>query len=1518
MNGFSQTFTAQTNNGAWNTPGTWDTGTVPNSGNSSQIRIPSGFTVLVTSAVTISHLDVETGGTLQMSTGGSISSITNGITVQTGATYNHAQNGGTIPAATWQTGSTCKVTGATGTLPTGLTQNFYHFTWDCSGQTSGNFQFNGALTTVNGDLTIANTGATGVNNRRITLAVNGTGTSSCTVGGNFVVTGGSQVVLGNGGPYTMNVGQDVIFSSTNQSIGASGGTVPYTIQQSGATAAATSTMNVGRDFILNSGYLSLVGSAGTGTINITRDFTLNGGSVNKAAGAASVNFVGTGNHNYVLGTATFANSHAINYTVAAGGTLDLGASALGSTAGNFTNNGTIILRSTNPLGAIVGNIPIQNRFFPGNATVIYRGAAAQFMDSGQPTDGGATTIIDNASGVTLVGDVTIGGDLTLQNGNLALSIFRLALGGDFTPNSNVLDITGGGSSLEISGSGTFASLPLSGGTDIANFTLSRSGSTITLNNNLAVSGLLDHTDGTLELNGHTLTATGDYTGDFPAQLTSTAASSLIIDNAGNLPTSVHISGPMNTLTLNAQADPAVLDISASSFEVTNLNLGAGTLNNSADLNIAAGGTITRTHGTMSISPGGTGSYNLVYTNTNPITTDNEFPTDPARVNDVTVAGGGALTLSADQTINGVLALTAAGLDAANTTLTLHGNMVADAAGTFTSSTLVFAGNTTVSGSAIPELGNITVQNGATLNLPAELSVAGTFLVNTLGILNNNGGTVTLTGGAAQTVNANNAILYNLTVNNGGNNVALSSALRLAGTLVVESAGSAFASNGNLTLLSTSDGTTGNASIAPLLNGTSVTGNVIVQRYMSAEGRIFRYISSPVTNAPISQLQDDFPVTGNFTGTTPKSASGCSGCSKSPSMAYFDAATNAYVQYPVAANTEQLQPGLGYSAFIRDDNPFPGPGPITWDVTGPVNQGDISLPIVHRTGATTTWNMLGNPYPATVDWDDDNGWTRANVGSIAVRDNVAGVYLYRNNGVGDLTDGLIATGQSFWALTSGASPVLTIHEQAKSTTGTFYREGEKNVLSVKLSRGALWDRTFVRLDDNAVKGIDALDATKMSNDKFSFATRFASGETGRMAINSVNEIACGAELTLDLQFTKSGSAFVLNPAGSYTMEFSLLGSKFQPYKITLVDKLTGQRQIVSNNASVSITMTEDAASYAADRFKLVFDGPDVTLPTVGAPIVCDNGDATLVVENSQTDFEYYLLGANQAELSSSHAGNGSDLALTVPASALAQGANVINVGVRGFCGETTLNNTWQIVRQVVAAPAVTGASHCQPGSVSLSASGADASGDYRWYETVDATTSVGRGATFVTPELSKSDTYYASIVTTEGCEGARQPARAVVVLYDEVEITASGSDVLTSSYQTGNQWYFNEQPIAGATNPTYKAEKSGMYEVEVSVDGCSTRNTREYVVTGIEEVIASVSGYPNPTWKEINVSLKGSVQEINAIDVTSVTGQTVGQVRLQGSSQEKSGTMNVEQLLQGVYLMRIQLPTKTMVLKFVKQ
>ncbi|MBL0358162.1 MAG: hypothetical protein IPP72_15405 [Chitinophagaceae bacterium] len=53
--------------------------------------------------------------------------------------YIHAINGGTIPPGTWNTGSTCKVTGitsATNQAMSGHRQLFSKFVWDCAGQTN--------------------------------------------------------------------------------------------------------------------------------------------------------------------------------------------------------------------------------------------------------------------------------------------------------------------------------------------------------------------------------------------------------------------------------------------------------------------------------------------------------------------------------------------------------------------------------------------------------------------------------------------------------------------------------------------------------------------------------------------------------------------------------------------------------------------------------------------------------------------------------------------------------------------------------------------------------------------------------------------------------------------------------------------------------------------------------------------------------------------------------------------------------------------------------------------------------------------------------------------------------------------------------------------------------------------------------------------------------------------------------------------------------------------------------------
>lgn len=60
------------------------------------------------------------------------------ITFKNGSLMQHNASAAAIPlvTATWQSGSTCSVTGYTNTVFAGFTQNFHHFIWNCAAQTN--------------------------------------------------------------------------------------------------------------------------------------------------------------------------------------------------------------------------------------------------------------------------------------------------------------------------------------------------------------------------------------------------------------------------------------------------------------------------------------------------------------------------------------------------------------------------------------------------------------------------------------------------------------------------------------------------------------------------------------------------------------------------------------------------------------------------------------------------------------------------------------------------------------------------------------------------------------------------------------------------------------------------------------------------------------------------------------------------------------------------------------------------------------------------------------------------------------------------------------------------------------------------------------------------------------------------------------------------------------------------------------------------------------------------------------
>ena len=157
------------------------------------------------------------------------------------------------------------------------------------------------------------------------------------------------------------------------------------------------------------------------------------------------------------------------------------------------------------------------------------------------------------------------------------------------------------------------------------------------------------------------------------------------------------------------------------------------------------------------------------------------------------------------------------------------------------------------------------------------------------------------------------------------------------------------------------------------------------------------------------------------------------------------------------------------------------------------------------------------------------------------------------------------------------------------------------------------------------------------------------------------------------------------------------------------------------------------------------------------------------------------------------------------------------------------------------------------------------------------------------------------------------------------ITRQGS-VLTSSYATGNQWYLNGQPIAGATGQTYTAPTSGTYTVVASSTALGVTCITGFslplaIILGQRPALAgtSLSVAPNPTADgHVRVELTGYAQAAT-LSVFDLLGRQVQQVTI--SAPNPAGTVRELDLSAqpaGVYLLQVQTPGGLDVRRIVRQ
>lgn len=794
--------------GAWNVGANWDSGTPPTAANSTSItlnhniNIPSGFTATVDQvAVTPGNtLTVDAGGTLSLQNSGGTdldlqedfvllfigsNLVVNGTyinnsttpvnygtglsstTFNSGGKYTHAVNGLALPfnGASWDANATAEITGVTTTAPGNTNQSFGHFTWNCAGQGAVNPSLGLHQATINGNLTISNTG-TGL----VTLS-NTTGTIP--ILGNFVVSGTGRFLGVTNVNATINVGGDFTLTSTNT----------------------------------NPSLLISTGLGVTLNFNVSKNFTVSGKLQSRATSNPTVNVNFNGSTVQTFNTAGGTLTQDTNWTIKTGATVDMGTSPF-IQGGIFTleAGGAMKVGSADGLntGTSIGNVRVTGtRTYTANSNVIYNGSVAQNLGTEWGAGGGLNGVqvnleINNSSGggVTnnIIGTSSVVGILTLTQGSLNIG------------NSNTLDIksnfvatagTIGGdatSNLTFSGSGTITgNLTFKTGTEnLNNFTISRS-ATITLGSNLTIAtgGTLAFTSADLRLNGNSLTVGGNITNSGSGGISSlSTTSNLTILGSGALTAFPFCTscGTMefNNITLNRGSGTYTWG-SAARVNGT-LDLLQGTLTHTSGITMVNGSTfaLASTGSITTAAPNTTGSYNVTYTGDQ--TTGLELPSSGTALNNLTSAGN--VTLDKTITINGDLVINSGTLSASTFNVTAKGANFTVNSGLFTiaaSGVVTFArsGTTAMGGAAInnTQFGNLTVNSGATLSAPnANINVSGTW--NNLGTFTANSSTVTFNG-ASQNLNPNGQAFNNVVFGGSGTKTLLGT-LTANGTLSITS------------------------------------------------------------------------------------------------------------------------------------------------------------------------------------------------------------------------------------------------------------------------------------------------------------------------------------------------------------------------------------------------------------------------------------------------------------------------------------------------------------------------------------------------------------------------------------------------------------------------------------------------------------------------------------------------------------------------------------------------------------
>jgi len=283
-----------------------------------------------------------------------------------------------------------------------------------------------------------------------------------------------------------------------------------------------------------------------------------------------------------------------------------------------------------------------------------------------------------------------------------------------------------------------------------------------------------------------------------------------------------------------------------------------------------------------------------------------------------------------------------------------------------------------------------------------------------------------------------------------------------------------------------------------------TGTIRFQREITGS-RGWRMISSPVSST-IGDFLDGI-LTQGYSGAFYDINSSPGDTLQPNILTYLEnyddsgngATDNQRYRTPTSS-AQSLTEGQGVWAFIfgdiAADSRYNDPIPDTLDVNGQEFNGDgtevefgvtyLAEDLENGGGGGDGWNLVGNPFGAAINWDDNPNWTKKNIdATIYIWDPSAnsgnGEFLTWNGTAGTLSNGLIAPFQGFWIKANSSSPELKVNLDAKTSGANFLRKDNSTinpVIELTASKGELSKRTLITFSEDANRQKDLRDGLRL--------------------------------------------------------------------------------------------------------------------------------------------------------------------------------------------------------------------------------------------------------------------------------------------------------------------------------------------------------------------------------------------------------------------------------------------------------